>query len=107
MMATAPPKLTETRMPQTFHRSRTLSSQHRDQPSAADLATVALGLQTPASVPADRLTGPFPRSTSENFAMAEIRVEPRRRSLAWLWILIALIVIGGLVYYFMFYNGQP
>jgi len=31
--------------------------------------------------------------------MAEIRVEPRRRSLAWLWILLVLIVIGGLVYY--------
>ena len=40
--------------------------------------------------------------------MAEIRVEPRRRGLAWLWILIALIIIAGLVYYFMFYNnGQP
>jgi hypothetical protein len=35
--------------------------------------------------------------------MAEIRVEPRRRSLAWLWILLALIVVGGLVYYYMYY----
>jgi hypothetical protein len=40
-------------------------------------------------------------------AMAEIRVEPRRRSLAWLWILLALIVVGGLVYYFLYYrNGS-
>lgn len=37
--------------------------------------------------------------------MAEIRVEPRRRSLAWLWILLALIIVGGLVYYFMYYRG--
>jgi hypothetical protein len=36
--------------------------------------------------------------------MAEIHVEPRRRSLAWLWILLALIVVGGLVYYFMYYQ---
>ena len=39
--------------------------------------------------------------------MAEIHVEPRRRSLAWLWILLALIVVGGLVYYFLYYrNGS-
>jgi hypothetical protein len=31
--------------------------------------------------------------------MAEIRVEPRRRSLAWVWILIALVIIAGIVYY--------
>ncbi len=37
--------------------------------------------------------------------MAEIHVEPRRRSLAWLWILLALIVVGGLVYYFVYYRG--
>ena len=35
--------------------------------------------------------------------MAEIRVEPRRRSLAWLWILLVLTVVGGLVYYYMYY----
>jgi hypothetical protein len=34
--------------------------------------------------------------------MAEIKVGPKRRSLAWLWILLVLIVVGGLVYY-MFY----
>jgi len=39
--------------------------------------------------------------------MAEIRVEPRRRSLAWLWIILALIIVGGLVYYFFYYrNGS-
>ena len=31
--------------------------------------------------------------------MAEIRVEPRRRSLAWLWILIVLIVIAAVCWY--------
>jgi hypothetical protein len=34
--------------------------------------------------------------------MAEIRVEPRGRNLAWLWILLVLIVVGGLVYYYMY-----
>lgn len=37
--------------------------------------------------------------------MAEIHVEPRRRSLAWLWILLALIIAGGLVYYFVYYRA--
>jgi hypothetical protein len=36
--------------------------------------------------------------------MAEIRVEPQRRSLAWLWILLVLIIAGGLVYYFLYYR---
>jgi len=36
--------------------------------------------------------------------MAEIRVEPHRRSLAWLWILLLLIIAGGLVYYFLYYR---
>ena len=36
--------------------------------------------------------------------MAEIRVEPQRRSLAWLWILLVLILAGGLVYYFLYYR---
>ena len=38
------------------------------------------------------------------YRMAEIRVEPRRRSLAWLWILLVLIIVGGLVYYFLYYK---
>lgn len=37
--------------------------------------------------------------------MAEIRVEPKRRSLAWLWVLIALLIVGGLCYYVFFYNN--
>jgi hypothetical protein len=36
--------------------------------------------------------------------MAEIRVEPARRSKAWIWILFLLIVAAGLVYYFFFMN---
>jgi hypothetical protein len=36
--------------------------------------------------------------------MAEIRVEPRRRSFAWLWILLAVLIIGGLVYYLLYYR---
>lgn len=39
--------------------------------------------------------------------MAEIRVEHRRRSLVWLWVVLALAVIGGLVYYLFYYgNGS-
>ena len=37
--------------------------------------------------------------------MAEIRVEPKRRSLAWLWIIIVLLVIAALAYYFLYYRG--
>jgi hypothetical protein len=37
--------------------------------------------------------------------MAEIRVEHRRRSLAWLWLLLAAAVAGGLVYYFFYYQN--
>ena len=36
--------------------------------------------------------------------MAEIRVEEKRRSLGWLWALLALLVIGALAYYFLFMN---
>ena len=31
--------------------------------------------------------------------MAEIRVEPKRRSLAWLWILLVLAVIAAVAWY--------
>jgi hypothetical protein len=37
--------------------------------------------------------------------MAEIRIEPRRRSMVWLWIVLALIIAGGLVYYFLYYRN--
>ena len=36
--------------------------------------------------------------------MAEIRVEPRRRSRVWLWVVLAVLV-GGLVYYFFYYQN--
>jgi hypothetical protein len=36
--------------------------------------------------------------------MAEIRVEPRRRSAVWLWIVLALLVVAGLVYYLLYYH---
>ena len=31
--------------------------------------------------------------------MAEIRVEQKRRSLTWLWLLLALVVVGLVVWY--------
>ena len=33
--------------------------------------------------------------------MAEIRVEPKRRNLTWLWVLLAVLVIAALVWYFL------
>lgn len=38
--------------------------------------------------------------------MAEIRVEERKRSLGWLWALIALLVIAAVAYYFLFMSGS-
>lgn len=37
--------------------------------------------------------------------MAEIKVEPQRRSLAWLWILLLVLVIAAAVWYFVL--GAP
>jgi hypothetical protein len=37
--------------------------------------------------------------------MAEIRVEPRRRSFLWLWIVIGLLIVAGLVYYLVYYRN--
>jgi hypothetical protein len=36
--------------------------------------------------------------------MAELRVEPRRRSMAWLWGLLALVIVAGAAYYVFYYN---
>ena len=33
--------------------------------------------------------------------MAEIRVEPKRRSLTWLWVLLALLVLAALAWWFL------
>lgn len=37
--------------------------------------------------------------------MAEIRVEPRRRSFTWLWVLIAVIIVAAIIYYVLY--GRP
>ena len=37
--------------------------------------------------------------------MAEIRVEPKRGSLGWLWAIVLLVVLGAAVWYF-FVNSQ-
>lgn len=38
--------------------------------------------------------------------MAEIHVEPKRRSsLTWLWVVIALIIIAALIWYFVSNRG--
>ena len=37
--------------------------------------------------------------------MAEIRVEQKRRGLAWLWILLVLALVAAGVWYFYFNNG--
>lgn len=36
--------------------------------------------------------------------MAEIKVEPRRRSRAWLWVVLVLIIVGALGYYVLYYR---
>lgn len=39
--------------------------------------------------------------------MAEIRVEPRRKSRVWLWIIILLIIVAAVLYYVLYKpNGQ-
>jgi hypothetical protein len=37
--------------------------------------------------------------------MAEIRVEPRKRSLAWLWVLLLLAIAAAAAWYFL-YGGR-
>ncbi|MDB4877740.1 MAG: hypothetical protein JWM41_4186 [Gemmatimonadetes bacterium] len=37
--------------------------------------------------------------------MAEIRVEPKRRSFTWLWVLLLVVVVGGLGYYVLYYRN--
>jgi len=61
--------------------------------------TVASGLQTKGGTPSHNVR------VRPGESMAEIRVEPRRRSMAWLWLLLALIIVGGLVYYFVYYRS--
>jgi hypothetical protein len=61
---------------------------------------LASGLQTGCGYPWSLSGVP----TAE-ICMAEIRIEPRRRSMVWLWIVLALIIAGGLVYYFLYYRN--
>jgi hypothetical protein len=39
--------------------------------------------------------------------MAEIKVEPKRGGLGWLWAIILLVVAGVLVWYFMTQRAAP
>ena len=39
--------------------------------------------------------------------MAEIKVEPKRGGLGWLWAIILLVVVGVLVWYFMTQRAAP
>ena len=38
--------------------------------------------------------------------MAEIKVEPKRGGLGWLWAIVLLVVLGAALWYF-FANSQP
>jgi hypothetical protein len=70
------------------------------RPAAVEENGLASSLQT---------DGRYTRSLSgvhtAEICMAEIHVEPRRRSMIWLWIILALIIAGGLVYYFLYYRN--
>jgi hypothetical protein len=61
---------------------------------------LASGLQTGCGYPRSL----FGVHTAESY-MAEIHIEPRRRSMVWLWIVLALIIAGGAVYYFLYYRN--
>jgi len=63
------------------------------------VATVASGLHTSCGTRKSEHQVRAPRES----CMAEIRVQPKRRSMAWLWILL-ILVIAGAVAYFMFYS---
>ncbi len=39
--------------------------------------------------------------------MAEIRIEQKRRSLGWLWLLLALLVVAALAWYFLYPGRTP
>jgi hypothetical protein len=39
--------------------------------------------------------------------MAEIRIEPKRRGLGWLWLLLALIIVAALAWYFLYPGRTP
>ncbi|MBV9879699.1 MAG: hypothetical protein JO180_04345 [Gemmatirosa sp.] len=39
--------------------------------------------------------------------MAEIRVQPKKGSLAWLWVLLLLVVVAAAVWFFYFRNVTP
>jgi len=34
--------------------------------------------------------------------MAEIRVEPKKRSLAWLWVILLLVIAAAVAWYFLY-----
>ena len=38
--------------------------------------------------------------------MANLHVQPKRKSFAWLWIIILILVIAGAIYYFAVYKKQ-
>lgn len=39
--------------------------------------------------------------------MAEIHVEPKRRSMAWLWVVLLLVVLAAAAYFIFFNGGIP
>ena len=60
---------------------------------------MAPGLQTEEVTAAAVADTPSSRNS-----MAEIHVEPRRRSMAWLWILLVIIIAALVIYYFGYYR---
>ncbi len=38
--------------------------------------------------------------------MANLHVQPKRKSYAWLWIIIVILILAGVAYYFMVCKNQ-
>jgi hypothetical protein len=39
--------------------------------------------------------------------LAEIRIEPKRRGLGWLWLFLALVIVAVLAWYFLYPGRTP
>lgn len=48
-----------------------------------------------------------PRTRNRYTAMAEIRVEPKRRSATWLWVVLILLIVAAAAYFLLNRGAVP